>query len=129
MMEIIQILGLGLLVLMLYFFLQEQKSPFAILLVMAFCVIVFLVIIRHISIIMTSIQEISAAAGINRIYLLTILKILGIAYLAEIVAQLCRDGGSSALALKIELAAKISILTLAMPMLLAVVEAILQLLG
>ena len=127
-MEIIQILGLSLIVLVIYFILQEQKNPVALLLVLAFSLIIFLVVVRQVALIFATLQTISMAAGVNAIYLKTVMKILGIAYLTELVAQLCRDGGSSALALKIELAAKIAILTLALPILLAIIESILQLL-
>lgn len=128
-MEIVQLLGIGLLVLVLYFVLQEQKSPLALLLVMAFCLVAFSIIIKQIITIMTSLQTISRMAGVNDIYLVTVLKILGIAYLTELVAQLCRDGGSAALGLKLEQAAKITILALSMPILTAIAEAILELLG
>ena len=127
-MEIIQILGLSLIVLVIYFILQEQKNPVALLLVLAFSLIIFFVVVRQVALIFATLQTISMAAGVNTIYLKTVMKILGIAYLTELVAQLCRDGGSSALALKIELAAKIAILTLALPILLAIIESILQLL-
>ena len=127
-MEIIQILGLSLIVLVIYFILQEQKNPVALLLVLAFSLIIFLVVVRQVALIFATLQTISMAAGVNSIYLKTVMKILGIAYLTALVAQLCRDGGSSALALKIELAAKIAILTLALPILLAIIESILQLL-
>jgi len=114
--------------LVIYFILQEQKNPVALLLVLAFSLIIFLVVVRQVALIFATLQTISMAAGVNSIYLKTVMKILGIAYLTELVAQLCRDGGSSALALKIELAAKIAILTLALPILLAIIESILQLL-
>ena len=107
---------------------KEQKNPVALLLVLAFSLIIFLVVVRQVALIFATLQTISMAAGVNSIYLKTVMKILGIAYLTELVAQLCRDGGSSALALKIELAAKIAILTLALPILLAIIESILQLL-
>lgn len=128
-MEIIQILGLSLIVLVIYFLLQEQKNPLALMLVLSFSLVVFGVIIRQVALVFDTLQTITASAGINSIYLGTVMKILGIAYLTELTAQICRDGGSTALALKIELAAKIAILVLAMPILLAIIESILQLLG
>lgn len=128
-MEIIQVLGVGLVALVLYLILQEQKSPVALMLVMAFGAAVFLYGLSHIAVILDTLLTVSLDAGVNGIYLTTIFKILGIAYLTEFVAQLCRDGGSGALALKIEFAAKIIILTLAMPVLLAIIQSIVQLVG
>ena len=77
---------------------------------------------------LTVFQELGNRAGINLIYVSTIFKVLGIAYLAEFSAQICRDAGSQAIAGKIELAGKVIILTLAIPILLAILEAIVALL-
>lgn len=56
----------------------------------------------------------------------TILKIIGIAYIAELGANLTKDAGLSSVAAKIELAGKIFILLLAIPIISAVAEAILR---
>lgn len=60
-------------------------------------------------------------------YLAVIFKVIGIAYLGEFAAQICRDSGSTAVASKIELAAKIIILSLMLPILSAILQGILEL--
>ena len=70
----------------------------------------------------------SQEAGVNVIYLTTILKMTGIAWLTEFLCQICRDAGSGALAVKLEFAAKIAILLLAFPVLAAVMESVLAIL-
>ncbi len=52
-----------------------------------------------------------AAGGIT-----LMIKALGIAVVSQITAEICRDCGESAFASKVELAAKINILLLAMPL-------------
>lgn len=128
-MEIFQVLGVGLVALMLYLILQEQKSNTGIFVVITFGVLVFLYVMDKMAVILNTLLNVSADAGVNVIYLTTIFKIIGIAYLTEFVGQLCRDAGSGALALKIEFAAKVMILALAMPVLQAILQSILQLLG
>ena len=53
-----------------------------------------------------------------------IIKVLVVAYLADFTAQLCKDAGESAIAGKVELAGKIVIFYLSMPILLAILELI-----
>ena len=55
------------------------------------------------------------------------LKTMGIAYVTQFAAELCRDSGQSSIASKIELGGKVIIVTLSMPLLynfLGVVEKI-----
>lgn len=80
-----------------------------------------------ISAILAVFRELANKAEVNLIYVTTIFKVVGIAYLTEFSAEICRDAGSSAIAAKIELAGKIIIITLAIPILVSILEAILQL--
>lgn len=60
------------------------------------------------------------------LYLETILKIIGIAYIAELGASLTKEAGLSSVAKNIELAGKIFIILLAVPIISAVIEAIIN---
>lgn len=62
-------------------------------------------------------------------YFVLLLKMIGISYLAEISADLCKDAGANALASQIELFGKLSILVLSMPVLTALLESIDYFLG
>ena len=61
-------------------------------------------------------------------YIEIILKILAIAYLASFCSEICNDAGAGSLASKVEFSAKIMILVLAIPILMAVLDSILQIL-
>ena len=58
-----------------------------------------------------------------------LLKVTGVALLAELAAQLCRDAGSGALAQKIELAGKVVILCASLPVLVQLCDVVLSLLA
>lgn len=58
-----------------------------------------------------------------------LLKIIGITYLAEISADLCKDAGANALASQVELFGKLSILVLCMPVMTSLLETIDYFLG
>ena len=64
----------------------------------------------------------------NYMYLQTILKIIGIAYIAEFGSQVCRDAGEGAVANKIEFAAKVLIMVMAVPIIALVLDTIVRLL-
>ncbi len=68
------------------------------------------------------IQKITEGSGFS-LYIETILKALGIAVVAENAADICRDFGESAIAARVEFAAKSLIMLLALP----VVESLLTL--
>jgi stage III sporulation protein AD len=72
--------------------------------------------------------ELAAKSNVDMIFLQTILKIIGIAYIAEFGAQIVRDAGQEAIASKIELAGKILIMVLAIPIITVIVETVLNLL-
>lgn len=54
-------------------------------------------------------------SGINHDYLMAIIKITGICFISQFFAEVCRDAGQNAIASKLEIAAKVLILTLTIP--------------
>ncbi|GAF22658.1 stage III sporulation protein AD [Bacillus sp. JCM 19047] len=126
--EIIQIVGLGLIATFLALIVKEQKPVFAFLLTLFVGSLIFLFLLDEIASVIQLINDLAVQANIHTVYLQTILKIIGIAYIAEFGAQISRDAGQAAIASKIELAGKIFILVLAIPIIKAVIEMILALL-
>ncbi|WP_078428719.1 stage III sporulation protein AD [Alkalihalobacterium alkalinitrilicum] len=125
--EIIQIVGLGLITTFLALVVKEQKPIFAFLLTVFVGILIFLFIIDEIVKVVAMLENIAQNANINMVYLQTILKIIGIAYIAEFGAQIAKDAGQAAIASKIELAGKILILVMAIPILTSIIEMIISL--
>lgn len=73
-------------------------------------------------------EKLASNAQLNMVYVETILKIIGIAYIAEFGTQLAKDAGQGSIASKIELAGKILILVMALPILTVIIETVVQLL-
>ena len=126
--EIVQIVGLGLIATFLVLVLKEQKPVFAFLLTIFVGVLIFLFLVGQIGRIISMLQELAANADLNMIYVETILKIIGIAYIAEFGAQITRDAGQGAIASKIELAGKVLILLMAIPIINAIIKTVIGLL-
>jgi stage III sporulation protein AD len=126
--EIIQIVGLGLIATILSLLVKEQKPLFAFLLAAFTGVLIFLFLIGKISAVIRMIENLAIQSNIDMIFLKTILKIIGIAYIAEFGAQIVRDAGQESIASKIELAGKILIMTMAIPIITVIIETVIKLL-
>ncbi len=85
----------------------------------------FLILIDQIHSILQMIERVASESKVSNVYVETLLKIIGIAYIAEFGAQITKDAGQGAIASKIELAGKILILVMAIPILTVVIETIL----
>ncbi len=85
---------------------------------------IFLFLVDQVQKIISMIESLASSANVNSMYIKTILKIIGIAYIAEFSAQISKDAGLGSMASKVELAGKILILALAVPILTALVETI-----
>jgi len=127
-MEIVQIVGLALIATVLILVVKEQKPMFAFLLTVFTGVFIFLFLIGKIDSIIRVLEDLATRSGINMIFLKTILKMIGIAYIAEFGAQIMRDAGQESIASKIELAGKILIMMMAVPIIGAIIETVMKLL-
>ncbi|HHW45015.1 stage III sporulation protein AD [Desulfofundulus thermobenzoicus] len=126
-MEIMQIAGLGIVAAVMAVTIRHNKPEMAVLLSIATGLILFLMVLGKIGAVIDVLRELAARANLNMVYLGTILKIVAIAYIAEFGAQICRDAGEGAVAAKIEFAAKILVLVLAVPIVIAVLQSLLKL--
>jgi stage III sporulation protein AD len=125
--EILQIVGFALIATFLALVVKEQKPNFAFLLIVFVGCSIFLYLIDQIYAIIHMLEKIAINANVNIIYVETILKIIGIAYIAEFASQITKDAGQAAIASKIEMAGKILILAMAIPILTVLIETIIAL--
>ncbi|MBQ5863553.1 MAG: stage III sporulation protein AD [Peptococcaceae bacterium] len=127
-MNILQLLGCGFLTLVVYLVLQEYKSNTAIFVVTAFGILVLVQSTEYLQQIIDTLLAVCVQAGVRIAYFTVILKMIGIAWLAEFLCQICRDAGSGALAVKLEFAAKISMLMMFFPILTELLHSIIAIL-
>ncbi len=125
-MEIVKIITIGLLAGLIAVLLKNEKPEIAMQVSLAAGIVIFLLMISKLTLVIQAMQEIANRININVVYLNTILKIVGIAYLASFGVEICRDSGQHSIAGKIEFAGKILIITLAIPILMAVMDMIIK---
>lgn len=86
-----------------------------------------MLLIGKIGTVIEVLKRLAENSGMESIYLKTVLKIIGIAYIAEFGAQIVRDAGQESIASKIELAGKVLILVLAIPIISIIIETVMKL--
>lgn len=121
-MEIFQIVGLALVAAVLSVLLRNQRPEIALQVSIVTGVIIFLLMAARITTVVSLLEDIAKKINIDIVYLTTVLKITGIAYITTFGAEVCRDAGENAIASKIEFAGKILIMVLAIPILMAVLD-------
>ena len=127
-MDILKIISFILISLFLYLLFKDKRSDLAVLILLVSGVMVFIYSIGQINEIITFLKNIAEKAEIDGLYLGVILKIIGIAYISSFCSEICKDSGASSLASKVELSGKLFILILAIPILMAVLNSIIEIL-
>ena len=126
-MDIFKIVGIGLVSTVLAVVLRNQKPEISMQISVVTGLVIFILIVTKLSSVMEVFKSVAQKIDIDMIYISTIFKIVGIAYVAEFGAQICRDAGEGAIASKVEFAGKVLIMVLAIPILLALLNLILRL--
>lgn len=125
-MDISKVLVIGLIAAMIVVLLKNEKPEIALQISLATGIVIFLLMLSKLTVVVEALQQIALKINIDVIYLNTVLKIIGIAYLASFGVEICKDSGQSSIASKIEFAGKILIITLAIPVLMAVMDMVLK---
>jgi len=125
-MEIVKIVAFAFVALFITLTVKRNREDIAILISVVAGIMIFIFMISKLTIVINFLQSLSNKANIDVIYLDTVFKILGIAYLSSFTSEICKDAGESSIAMKVEFAGKILILTLSIPILMAVMKTILK---
>lgn len=125
-MDILQIAGLGIVSTMIILVLKAQRPEIAFQISIFTGVVIFMLIAAKLGAVVQMLVAYMNKFNINSIYVGLLLKIIGIAYIAEFAAEVCRDAGEGSIAIKIELAAKAMIMIIAVPILTTLLDLIIS---
>lgn len=128
-MNIIGIVGTALIAAILAVTLKRYNQEYAVIISIIAGVVILVEILRNISPAVREITTLLSGVGLTQEYGWILFKTLGICFLAQFAADSCRDAGESALASKVELAGKISILVLSLPLFEDIAQTALGLIG
>ena len=127
-MEIIKIIGIGLIALIIVILLKQYKPEYAIYVSLMAGAFILSISLSQISSVFQLLQDLSRRANIHSQFLGIILKITGIAILTEFSVSICTDAGEKAIASKIDIGGKAIMITISLPIITALLETILQVL-
>lgn len=124
-MEIGRIVAVGLVGTVFAVLLKKESPQIALLAAVATGVMIFMQIAAPLGDLLALLRETAEKAGVGNGYFSIVLKVIGIAYLTQFGAQLCRDAGEGAIAAKVELAGKVLMMTVAAPVVADLLELVL----
>ena len=126
-MDIEKFIGLSLVSTALVVMLRQHRPEIAVLLSAAAAGIMLLWILKDISPLMLSLKAAADRAGLSNNHVQTLIKSAGICFAVQTAIDACRDAGETALAGKIELAGKIAVLYICLPVMHTLIQTILEL--
>lgn len=127
-MDVIKIIGIGIISLILIIITKQYKPEFAIYISLIAGILILTLIIDKLTNIVQLLQSISSKVSINNNFLGILLKITGIAFLTEFAVSVCKDSGESAIASKIEIGSKIIIISISIPIISNLLEIVIDIL-
>ncbi len=126
--EIVKIIGIGMVSVIVIIIIKQYRPEFATYISIITGVIILLLVMDKLEGIIRLIQSISTKTNINEQFLTILIKITGIALLAEFAVSICRDSGESAIANKIELGSKVIIISMSIPIITCLLEVMINIL-
>lgn len=123
-MIVLKIVGFGILASLMVVILKENSKEVSIILVIASSIVLLLASINYLTPIVSMVENIVSKTSIDSSYIIVILKVTGIAYLIEFGKDICIDAGQNSIANKMEIAGKIIIASLSVPVITSVFEVV-----
>lgn len=105
---------------------REQRSEWGTVLRILIGAVLFLMVLHPLMDVISNITRVAALARVRGAYLGLLLKVIGIAYLTTFAAHFAYDAGETGTGWRVEVAGKIVILALALPLVVSITETILK---
>ncbi len=123
-MDIVKIAVIGVAAVLLSLQLRSGKREYELFIVLGGCLCIFGFILTKLKVVIDAVNEMQTYVQLDAQYVAILIKMIGITYVAEFSANLCRDAGYQAVAVQIEMFGKLSILGISMPVLLALLKTV-----
>ena len=120
-MTVIRAAMIGIVGVLLILQLKNGRSEYGIYLAIGVSLLLFFGMSGKLKEIVETIHTISEAIHIDDFYIKTLLKMLGVVYVAEFASGICKDAGYQTISGQIEIFAKLTILALSMPVMEALI--------
>jgi stage III sporulation protein AD len=127
-MDIIKIIGIGLISVIIIIILKQYKPEFTIYVSICAGALILMLLMTRLSGIINLLTQLSNKVSDTNGFLRVLIKITGIAFLTEFAVSICKDSGESAIASKVDLGGKVVIISMSIPIISELLETILNIL-
>lgn len=121
-MEIVKIGVLGVAGVMIALQFRSNRQEYGLYLGAAICLIIFTFSLSGLEVLLGRVRELEKYLSESGDYIGFLFKAVGITYVCEFCASICKDAGYGAVAGQIEIFGKLSVLLMGIPVLTAVIE-------
>lgn len=118
----VKIALLGLIAAMVAVQFKGKRPEYSLYISISACLIIFALGVTKIKSIMAILEKIENYISISPTYIAILLKMIGITYIAEFSASLCKDAGHDALSNQISIVGKLTILSMSMPIIVSLLD-------
>ena len=123
-MDIIKIAVLGIVGALIGIMLKGQKKEYELFVTLGVSLCIFYFIMSKLHLVISVINRMQDYVTLDTSYIAILIKMIGITYVSEFSANLCKDARYHAVAGQIEMFGKLTILVISMPVILVLLETI-----
>lgn len=123
-MDIVRVSLLGICGVVLGFFLKGTKPEYSVFITMGIGIMILGLAVGKLEYLFQTLGELQESISVDQEYFYTLIKMVGITYIGQFSAGICKDAGHQATAAQIELFCRLSVMALSIPILLALLETI-----
>ena len=123
-MEVITVGALGLAAVLLAIQLKPLRSEYAAYVILAAGILLAFYTVGRLQTVAELLKQFTAELPVDAVYVKTLLKMIGIAYIVQLCSGLCKDAGYSAVAGQVETFGKLTILSVSLPVVFALLETV-----
>ena len=127
-MEIVKIIGIGLIAVIIIILLKQYRPEFALYISLIAGVVILYMALDNLTSCINLLKQICEKSGVNSKFLGILIKMTGIAFLSEFAISICKDAGEGAIASKVEIGSKAIIISMSIPIIYNLLDVILKIL-
>lgn len=127
-MDIIKIIGIGLISLIVIIIIKQYRPEFAVYVSLIAGALILVLVLDKMSGVINLLTNLANKTSINKDFIFLLIKITGIAFLTEFAVSICKDAGESAIATKIDMGGKVMIIAVSIPIISSLLETIIKVL-
>ena len=110
------VLGIAIVAVAACVLLQKTNPEFSMAVALITGILIFLFVLSSFTPILKTLEYWMNEFHLNNVYFMTVIKTLVVCYLTQLASDTCKDAGYVSVASKVELAGKVTILLLALPL-------------